>query len=204
MLRGLLWFLLTWLALPVVTAASSPVAVVSPRPGEALQGVVTISGSSAVDGFTAMEVSFAYSSDTGRTWFLIQESQQPVSGGALATWDTTTITDGDYDLRLLVSLKDGTQQQVLVKGLRVRNYTPVEASTPTVTPRVSATPRPTLAPSGTPTRTPIPLTATPLPPNPAQLTRVDYFTSLVQGGAIVLVLFLALGIYLGIKALLKR
>jgi hypothetical protein len=88
-----------------------------------------------------MEVSFAYGSDAGRTWFLIQESQQPVSGGALATWDTTTLTDGDYDLRLLVSLKDGTQQQVVVKGLRVRNYTPVEASSPTVTPLVSATPR---------------------------------------------------------------
>jgi len=204
MLRQILWFFLTWLALPSVMAASPQVAVVSPRPGEALQGVVTITGASAVAGFVSMEVAFAYSSDPGRTWFLIQESQQPVTGGALATWDTTTITDGDYDLRLLVSLKDGAQQQVVVKGLRVRNYTPVEASSPTLTPLVSATPRPTLVPTCTATITLIPPTATPLPPNPAQFTRVDYLASLVQGGAIALLLFLALGIYLEAKTLLRR
>jgi hypothetical protein len=145
MIWRLLWFLLTWLALPSVMAASPQVAVVSPHPGE-----------------------------------------------ALATWDTTTITDGDYDLRLLVSLKDGAQQQVVASGLRVRNYTLIEANMPTLTPLVSVT------------LTPIPPTTTPLPPNPAQLTRADYFTSLVQGGAIALLLFLALGIYLGVKALLKR
>lgn len=204
MLLRFLWILVTWLALPSVIAASPQLAVVSPRPGEALQGVVTITGSSAVDSLVAMEVSFAYSRDTGRTWFLIQESQQPVSGGALATWDTTTITDGDYDLRLLVSLKDGAQLQVVVSGLRVRNYTPVEASTPTLTPLVSATPWPTLAPTGTPTLTSIPPTTTPLPPNPAALTHVDYLTSLAQGMAIAMLLFLALGIYLGVKGLLKR
>jgi hypothetical protein len=228
MITRFLLILVTWLGLPSLMAAAPEIAVVSPRPGEALQGVVTITGSAAVDGFAAMELSFAYSHDPGRTWFLIQESLQPVSSGALAAWDTTTITDGDYDLRLLVILKDGTKKMVVVAGLRVRNYTPVETNTPTATkPAPAATPEPTRFPenavlsatpqngvrsatpedgvrSATPSITAVPPTATTLPTNPARLSQVDYAVSLTQGVAIVLVLFAALGLYLGIRRLKRR
>jgi hypothetical protein len=193
MVRRLLWILVMWFTLPALAAVSPPVAVLSPRPGEALQGVITITGSTAVDGFTSMEVSFAYHGDTGRTWFLIQESQQPVSGGALATWDTTTITDGDYDLRLLVSLKDGVQQQVVVSGLRVRNYTPVETLTPT-----PFVPEATPLPSATTTATPYP-TPTALSPNPVTITMADVVVNVGYGSLVVLLLFAFLGAYLWLR-----
>jgi hypothetical protein len=175
-------------------AVSPGISVDLPRPGEALQGVVTITGSSDAPGMVSMEVSFAYHDDPTQTWFLIAESQQPVTSGTLATWDTTTITDGDYDLRLWVNLKDGTHQQVVVSGLRVRNYTPVETSTPQPVPSGTAqvvitdTPLPATA-------TPIPLTPTPFPPNPAQLSQVDYLSGLTLGGIVVLVLFAGMAVY---------
>jgi hypothetical protein len=201
MVVRVLLILLTWLRLPLLMAATPEIAVASPRPGEALQGVVTITGSTVDDQFTSMELSFAYNRDVNRTWFLISESTQPVAEGTLATWDTTTITDGDYDLRLLVTLKDGTPKVVVVSGLRVRNYTPVETSTPTVTqPAPPVTPQPSM----TPTVTPVPPSPTPLPTNPARLTGIDYAVNATLGALTVFALFGMLGAYLGIRKRMRR
>lgn len=134
---------------------------------------------------------------------MIQSFEQPSPAGKLATWDTGAVTDGVYDLRLVVMLKDGTQKEVVVSGLRVRNYTPVETNTPSPTP-VRAETR--LVPSQTPTATitPIPSTGTPLPTNPAELQPIELGFSLVQGMAVAFGLFALGGIYLGLKALFRR
>ena len=79
-----------------------------PKQGDVLQGVVTIRGSSNETGFLSAEVDFAYAGDTTGTWFLIATGSQPVDSNILASWDTTTITDGNYNLRLRVTLTDGT------------------------------------------------------------------------------------------------
>ena len=114
-----------------------------------LQGVVTIRGSSNETGFLSAEVDFTYAGDTTGTWFLIATDSQPVDSSTLATWDTTTITDGDYNLRLRVILSDGTHLDVIIPNLRVRNYTPIETPTPaptavqpTLTPTITLTPTP--------------------------------------------------------------
>ncbi len=81
----------------------------SPVTGQAVQGSIAIRGSTGMDRFQSYEVNFSYEGDPTLTWFLIQEGTTPVQDGVLAEWDTTTITDGDYTLRLLVTLNDGTQ-----------------------------------------------------------------------------------------------
>jgi hypothetical protein len=128
--------------------SAAPVAsITAPLNGQALQGIVTISGSAAGAGFQAAELSFAYAGDrsTGgadqRTWFLIRQIPSPVTQDVLAQWDTTTISDGVYDLQLVVTLEDGQQVSALVSQVRVRNYSPVETDTPTAVPP-SATPLP--------------------------------------------------------------
>ena len=70
-------------------------------------------------------------SDEGN-WFLIQYSYEPVENGTLAVWDTSTIADGNYHLRIKVLLTDGRTRETIVSQLRVRNYTAVETSTPQV------------------------------------------------------------------------
>jgi hypothetical protein len=163
-------------------------AIVSPRPGDALQGKIVIAGTSDAIGFLSSELAFAYPTDPTGTWFLIAQSRVAVQDGSLAEWDTTAITDGNYTLRLRVFLDDGTSFDVLVPDLRVRNYTPVETPTPGPT---TATLTPTL-PAVTPTRR-IP-TSTPLPPNPAALTPPRILSSLGYGAlaAVVFLLFLYL------------
>ena len=80
--------------------------ITSPLPGQALQGVVVVNGHTALKNFQSTEVSYSYTS--GSSWFLISQSRNAVEDGRLAVWDTTTITDGDYKLRVQVFLSSGS------------------------------------------------------------------------------------------------
>jgi hypothetical protein len=199
--------------------ATPNVLLSSPMGGQALQGVVAIRGNTAVASFQSASLAFSYSGDATGTWFLIIESEAPVAYDIIAQWDTTTITDGNYDLHLSVRLTDGSQFSVTVEGLRVRNYSAVEADTATP-PAPSATPSPptqgetiestqaaptlTATTTTTATVTPNPPTITPLPPNPAELSQADIVNTFSKGGAAALALFALLGVYLAGRAVLRR
>lgn len=177
-------------------AASSAPAILSPRPQQALQGSIPVVVDTAIQGLQSAELSFAYFQDTTDTWFPIQDSDQSLSNEALAVWDTSKISDGDYNLRLTIILEDGEQISVLVSGLRVRNYTPIETDTPTpVTPTATPLPQDTPLPTQPPipTQTPIPPTPTPMSHNPAILDGQDIMASAAMGALAALGLF-SLGI----------
>ncbi len=182
--------------------AEPGIVVASPLPGSALQGSVIISGSTNLPGFQAAEVDFSYEQTGLANWFLIQQSQEPVTAGTLAVWDTSQIADGNYRLRVQVTLLDGRVVEQTITGLRVRNYTLVETSTPTQA--ITAEGKVTQAPARA-TLTPVVLTSTPLlsptafPDNPAQLQPGGLLFNLVMGVAFILSIFFLLGIYLWFK-----
>ncbi len=121
------------LVLLLLAAQDAPaVAITSPAPGGAVRGEVTVTGTTEVSGFTSSQLDFSYASNATDTWFLLQTSTQPVTDAALAVWDTTLITDGDYILRLRVFTEDGTLQEVTVP-VRVQNDTPILTPTPVLT-----------------------------------------------------------------------
>jgi hypothetical protein len=187
---------------------SAGVEITKPLPGTPLQGTVSIEGSTGIEGFISWEVSFGYATDTTGTWFLIDEGDEQVAGGELTQWDTTTITDGDYNLRLTVYIQGSRRVHYLVNGLRVRNYSPIETITPTPTltsTPYTETPRPSLTPTETaqPTETSIPDTPTPLPTNPITITQRDINNSLVRGSAGALAAFGLVGLYLSIKRVIR-
>ena len=188
------------------TSAPDLPQILGPAGGQALQGSVPIEAHIPPDGFAGAELSFAYQSDAPRTWFLIAELDQITADPVLAQWDTTTITDGDYALRLVVTRVDGSQTSETVNGLRVRNYSPVETITPTpvtptATPEPGDTPVPTETP--TPTVTPIPLTPTPLPPNPAQIDQMDILVNMGIGALAVLAFLSVAGLYQSLKTRIR-
>lgn len=186
--------------------APQSAAILSPLPGQALQGVVPIVVDTPVEGFEALELAFAYANDPTDTWFPIFQGSQPVTGEALTQWDTGQISDGVYTLRLTVRLVDGSQQTAQAAGLRVRNYTAIESDTPTpVTPSPTLLPQDTPIPSATPTPTgtPRPPTSTSLPPNPAILSRAQVLSSVLQGGLAVVGGFALAGLY-GMLRRLRR
>lgn len=166
------------------------------HPGAILQGVVPIHGTVGTDQFSGYEISFSYTEDTTGTWFLINQDNQPVQDGTLASWDTTLITDGDYRLRVQVKFADGTTDEYLVPDLQVRNYTPSE--------QITATPD---VQSPTAQFTAIPLqssptdggvTSTPFKNNPGSLTQNDFRKIILLGAGFSGILFLIFGLYLAI------
>jgi hypothetical protein len=177
------------------TTPGPGLAILSPNPGQALQGIVPITGNIAVEGFQSAEISFTYQDDPRETWFLIGELNNPINEGNLLDWDTTTITDGVYTLNLSVTVESGEVLTTTVEGLRVRNYSPIETDTPypTTTPAPGDTPVPT--PTPTEASTPIPLTPTPLPTNPAIITTHDVTQSLGKGILVVIGMFALIGLY---------
>lgn len=195
------------ISVPAAAQGSSVPVINTPSAGQTLQGQVSVSGTSDIPNFTAAELAFSYSGDPTGTWFVIQSSNQPVSNGVLATWDTTAISDGDYSLRLRVTLQDGTHQDATVAGLHVMNYTLMSTATsiPTASP-TAALPIPTsilLLPSPSPTAvtpTPAPLpTPTLLPINPAELTPGEIYRSLQRGALIIVGIFVVFGILLRLR-----
>ncbi len=198
--------LLLPILLLIAAQTTPPIAITSPTSGAILHGLVTITGTTQVDNFASAQLDFGYASDTTGTWFTLQTFSQPVQASTLATWDTTSITDGDYILRLRVTLGDGTTQEVTVP-IRIQNDTPLVTPTitalpPTATPEdVFGVQLPTpflLAASPTPTDVPRP-TPTALPTNPVSLNQNEIYSSLGRGALVIIGLFIFSGLLLRLR-----
>ena len=198
-LRLLLLLVLLFLA----AQDSPPVAITSPLDGDILRGQVTITGRFDVPNLLYAQLDFAYDSDQTDTWFTLQTFSQPVLDSTLTVWDTASITDGDYILRLSVMQSDYTYQAVKIL-VSVQNDVPLSTPTPlpTSTPEtVIEVQIPTpflLAASPTPTAPPRP-TPTPLPKNPASLNQSAIYTSLGRGALVIIGLFVFSGIILRLR-----
>lgn len=187
---------------PVLAQEGAEILITSPQSGRIVQGVVVISGSITVLGFSSYELSFSYNNDPTDTWFTLQTSSLPVVDGELGIWDTTVLTDGDYSLRLRVFLLDSSFQDITVTDLSVRNYTAVPTATMTPTATTVAqfvVPTAQLVAPAPATATPSRSTPTPFPPNPAGLQTPSIASALTRGALLAFLLFLGFGILLRLR-----
>jgi len=177
--------------------------VLSPVPGQALQGNILITAEINLEEYISAELSFSYADDPRDTWFLIHEIKEPVNEGLSVEWDTTILTDGEYTLSVIV-ITEQDQYSKIVPGIRVRNYSAIETNTPV--PTSTPAPADTLMPIATLTSTitPVPLTPTPLPPNPAQLNIRDIGLSIGKGVLFALAALALFGIYVFIRNRRRR
>jgi hypothetical protein len=189
------------------TTVSTPPAVEGisfPESGVLLRGVVDIRGTA----FSAWDLSFSYRDNPMSTWFLLSQSSETISNGLFATWDTNSIVDGMYVLRLRIMAADGTQEKKV--NVRVANQLPqkTETSTPTpaatipewtetatVTPtqllvsEVEIIPTSLVTPTVLPTSFATPTILSTLPDNPAVLNPKDIMINLGKGILSVVILF---------------
>ena len=195
--------LIPLILLMIAAQDTPPIALTSPNTGDILRGQVTITGTTDVPGFVSAKLDFAYASNQTGSWFALQTLSQPVQDSALFTWDTTTVTDGEYVLRLQVFLADSTTQEVTVP-VRIQNDTPIPTTTPVPTATLEEfvsvqIPTPfLLAASATPTDVPRP-TPTRLPANPVALSQNEIYASLGRGALVMLGLFVFSGIALRLR-----
>jgi len=183
-------------------------AITSPQAGATLRGQVQIMGSMAPSDFSSAELSFSYdlkngsASDSADNWFTIQTFSQPITDSVLAVWDTTTLTDDDYALRLRLFLQDGSFQDALVTGLKIRNDLPEPTATPTGTessfPQFDSTSQPVIVKLSPTPEIVYPL-PTPLPLNPAAVETNSIYRTFSRGALIVLGLFIFISLILRLR-----
>lgn len=206
------WFSLVFVPLLVMSvfhqaqpaAAQAPtispsIFILSPREGQALQGIETIEGKIRGEGFISGKLSFSYAADDTETWFFIADIMPGAEEGSQTSvkveWDTTQITDGNYHLRLVAEYDGSATIFELIPNLRVRNYSPVETSTPAPAGTQENTDN-----AATPTRmSASQIIPTPLPDNPAELESNDLYRVLSITGILVFGAFLIGAIYLRVK-----
>lgn len=171
----------------------------SPREGQALQGIEIIEGKIRGEGFISGKISFSYSDSQDPTWFYIADIEPVAADSSQVSfkvnWDTSQITDGDYNLRVVAEYQNASAIFELIPKLRIRNYSPVETSTPAPivddeSPEV--TPSPTAEPV-------LKNTSTALPLNPVVIKSDGLSRALLGSGIFVALLFIAGGLYWFIK-----
>jgi len=185
------------------------VEITSPRQNEAVRGMVTITGSARVNGFSSYEILYNYEKKKSDNWFLITSGNEMVIEDTLANWDTSTIADGDYRLRIRVLSKSGEETTATIDHVRIRNYTPVETLEPSATPKpvikiITATQsgaqliqtNPDIESATLTAKTPTPEG---IPDNPVKMELPDFTRSLVYGALATVLLFLLLLFYKIIK-----
>jgi hypothetical protein len=194
MIKEILSFVLPLIMLSPLTALIPTVEVTTPQEGQALQGSVNISGTVSADGFVSGDVSYAYDTDKNATWFFISTISQPVANGVLAVWDTSTISDGDYQLKVSAKYKNGETKEVIIHQMLVRNYTMIKSTEAVKTQEDSQ------AIEVKPTATESPkIVVTPFPTNSGSL-EISQIQGDLQWGGILGILFL---LFTGIAALIR-
>lgn len=176
-------------------AADPTVDITFPLPGEAVQGLLQIYGTVNVDDIDFYTLEFAYHDSTDQTWFGISKGENIIVGNLLGEWDTSSIPDGTYNLRLTVTRMSFDPIFLIVEGIRVRNYSQIETNTPTPTGTIP-THTPSLDTPIFPTATLEPTTSpTPFPPNSAVVSKEDLQKTLIRGSIGGVVIFITFLIY---------
>jgi len=194
--------LLPFVLLMIAAQDSPSIAITFPVSGDVLRGEVTITGTTDDPNFFSAQLDFSYASNPTDTWFALQTFSQPVTDSALAVWNTASISDGDYILRLRVNFLDNTSQEITVP-VSIQNDVPFSTATvaPTSTPNTVEVQIPTpflLAASPTPTAPPRP-TPTSLPTNPASLAQTAIYASLGRGALVIIFLFILSGLIIRLR-----
>lgn len=178
------WFVLqiwlsTWLLTPGLY-------ITSPMRDSTIAGVVEVVGSVPAQDFDFAEVAYSYQNENSGSWFLLSRIEVPIQDGVLSKWDTTTITDGIYRLRLKVEFRDGHSEEVVVNGLSVANYTHGKSTeSAEIVFAMTETPMSEIISTAYPT---------PLPANPGMLKTSQVKSSLIVGALLGAVLMVIIGI----------
>lgn len=102
---------------------AGPVAFLSPRPYEYVQGTVAITGNATLDGFQLYRLEYGKGLNPSEWKQLGNDNTSPVESGQLAVWDTTAEDEGLYTLQLTVVRGDQSLERRSVQ-VTVDNTSP--------------------------------------------------------------------------------
>lgn len=91
--------------------------ITSPAPGEEIKGAVELVGTVNISNFGFYKYEVA--PQGGSTWATISAGRSIVNEGSLGRWDTTALTPGDYQLRLVVTDNQGNLLPACIVPVRI-------------------------------------------------------------------------------------
>ena len=123
--------------IPINTSVPASIVILSPLPNNIISGNTQILGSAIHPSFLQYRVEFGPDPNPNNLWFPITGVvQTPILNGILGVWNTTTAAapDGNYQIRLRVFLRDGSEQSTVINNVRIQNGqpTPIPTNTPTI------------------------------------------------------------------------
>jgi hypothetical protein len=93
--------------------------ITSPTPGDPVRDTVIITGTADVPNFAFYKYEVA--SMGSQNWATIAASREPVRNEQLGEWNTASLTNGDYFLRLVITDNVGESLEPCVIAVRVLN-----------------------------------------------------------------------------------
>jgi hypothetical protein len=174
------------------------VRIQSPVDGEYLQGTIQIIGTVTGTGLQTAEISFRYQDSQSQSWFVINQITSSVVEDVIATWDTSTIADGVYQIRVLAVFENGREQEKIINNLSVRNYTPfdpIKTENPAVLPTEKLQNQIEIV-EVTPTLRSSP---TPMPPNEMVISQSQFITTAIQGGILGVLFLFVISLFIIIR-----
>jgi hypothetical protein len=94
------------------------IAITSPKAGDELRGQISITGSADIPNFGFYKYEFAPLGSTN--WSTVLANRAVKDDASLGSWDTSTITPGDYQLRLVVTDNQGNELPACVVPVRIK------------------------------------------------------------------------------------
>ena len=102
-----------------IQAVSAQSGITYPPETEVLRGSVQIKGTAVHPDFWKYELAAAPQGT--QNWFNIAGAESPVQDGVLGVWDTRTVPDGPYSIRLRVVRRDGNYDEYFVQNVTIAN-----------------------------------------------------------------------------------
>ena len=93
------------------------IALTFPEPAGEVSGTVTLVGTVDIDNFGFYK--YEFSPQETEAWATISAGRESVRNGDVGLWDTSALTPGDYQLRLLVTDNQGQSYPPCVISVRV-------------------------------------------------------------------------------------
>lgn len=142
--------------------------IASPAEGATIDGQnFSITGQVIADNLAQYIVEYAPAGTNNFQQIAVSNQQQTTPNAVLTTWDTTSVPDGGYTLRLRAQRSGGGNAAIL-RNFQIDNPDPTPTPTPTITPMPTFTPIPSFTPIPPATAEPIPVDPVPFDPIPGE------------------------------------
>lgn len=93
--------------------------ITAPQPGDIVRGIVDITGTANVPNFAFYKYEIAPMGT--QNWSPVSAAREPKTNESLGSWSTTSLTNGDYFLRLVITDNVGTELEPCVLAVHVLN-----------------------------------------------------------------------------------